>query len=94
MFQQQSCYPNGITLDDRPMYLTLYGTGLRASLDTVRCVIGDTVLPVEYAGPGGSIAGLDQINVRLTAAQKQPTPQRLAVFVNGQESNNVSVFIK
>jgi uncharacterized protein (TIGR03437 family) len=94
VFQQQSCYPNGVTLDDRALYLTLYGTGLRASPDSVRCMIGDTVLPVEYAGPGGSVAGLDQINVRVTGAQKQPWPQRLTVVVNGLESNSVSVLIK
>ena len=66
----------------------------RALPESVRCMIGDTVLPVEYAGQGGSVAGLDQINVRLTGAQKQPWPQRLTVLVNGLESNNVSVLIK
>src|SRR5262245_11937955 len=60
-------------------YLSLYGTGIagRSSLDAVRCAIGGTSLPVGYAGPTGGWPGLDQVNVRLTAAVKANLGQRI-----------------
>jgi uncharacterized protein (TIGR03437 family) len=49
------------------VFLSLFGTGFRgrSSLGNVSVRIGEIDLPVEYAGPQGEFAGLDQINVRL-----------------------------
>jgi uncharacterized protein (TIGR03437 family) len=58
-----------IVLDDQPVYLVLYATGIRnrSSIANVQCTIGVTSLPVEYAGPNGSgMLGLDQVNILLT----------------------------
>ncbi len=48
------------------IYLTLYGTGLQAAgTSGVKVTIAGTNAPVQYAGPQGSFAGLDQVNVLL-----------------------------
>ena len=48
--------------DDRPVYLSLYGTGIRSG-SAITVSIGGTPVPVTYAGAQGEFAGLDQINV-------------------------------
>jgi uncharacterized protein (TIGR03437 family) len=86
-----------IVLDDRPVYLVLYATGIRnrSSLENVRCIIGGTSLPVEYAGPNGSgMPGLDQVNVRLTSDLKGLGVTTLVLMVDGIPSNTVSVDIR
>jgi uncharacterized protein (TIGR03437 family) len=87
---------NTIVLDDRPVYLILYATGTRnhSSVANVRCVIGGTSLPVEYAGPSGAVPGLDQVNVRLTSALKGLGVANLVMTVDGIPSNTVSVDIR
>jgi uncharacterized protein (TIGR03437 family) len=88
---------NTIVLDDRPVYLILYATGLRnrSSLANVQCSIGGASVPLEYAGPEGSGApGLDQVNVRLTPALKGLGVANLVLTVDGVSSNAVSVDIR
>jgi len=88
---------NTIVLDDRPVYLVLYATGLRnrSSLANVQCSIGGASVPLEYAGPEGSGApGLDQVNVRLTPALKGLGVANLVLTVDGVSSNAVSVDIR
>jgi uncharacterized protein (TIGR03437 family) len=82
-----------ITLDDRPVYLTVFGTGIRnrSSPDAVQTTIGGTRVPVTYAGPGGGVTGLDQVNILLTSALKGNTDGRLVVTVDGIPSNTVLV---
>ncbi len=46
----------------RPNYLTLFGTGLGQATDLKVRVGGIDIVPM-YAGPQGSFAGLDQINI-------------------------------
>jgi uncharacterized protein (TIGR03437 family) len=45
----------------------LFGTGIRhvSSLSAVAATINGQSVPVEYAGPQGQFAGLDQVNVQL-----------------------------
>ncbi len=87
---------NTIVLDERPIYLTAYGTGIRnrSSLDNVSATIGGVSLPVEYAGPGGGVSGLDQVNLRLTSALKGSGVQDLVLTVDGVASAAVSVDIR
>jgi uncharacterized protein (TIGR03437 family) len=48
------------------IYLSLYGTGFRGrEPEDVTVWLGDTALAPVYAGPQGSFAGLDQLNLRL-----------------------------
>jgi len=88
---------NPIVLDDRPVYLILYATGVRnrSSLANVTCTIGSVGVPVEYAGQEGSgIAGLDQVNIRLTPALKELGVADLVLTVDGIPSNTVSVNVR
>jgi uncharacterized protein (TIGR03437 family) len=88
---------NAIVLDDRPVYLVLYATGMRnrSSLANVRCSIGGIGVPVEYAGPEGSgIPSLDQVNIRLTAALKGLGVANLVLTVDGVPANSVAVNIE
>lgn len=88
---------NTIVLDDRPVYLVLYATGIRnrSSVANVQCTIGGTSLPVEYAGPnGGGTPGLDQVNVRLTSALKGTGVADLVLTVDGISSNTISVDVR
>jgi uncharacterized protein (TIGR03437 family) len=87
---------NTIVLDDRPVYLILYATGIHngSSLANVRVTIGGTNLPVEYAGPSGAVPGLDQVNVRLTSALQGTGVANLVLTVDGIASNTVSVDVR
>ena len=86
-----------IVLDDRPVYLVLYATGIRnrSSVANVQCTIGSMSLPVEYAWPELSgIPGLDQVNVRLTSAMKGSGVINVVLAVDGVPSNAVSLEIR
>jgi len=88
---------NTIVLDDRPVYLIAYATGIRSrsSLANVRTTIGGIGLPVDYAGPEGSgIPGLDQVNIRLTPAFKGLGLANLILTVDGIAYNTVLVDIR
>ena len=72
--------------------LILYGTGLNSASSVTATIRGGAV-PVAYAGPQGTFAGLDQINIPLpaslagsgkvdivvTAAQKPSNPVQLTI---------------
>jgi uncharacterized protein (TIGR03437 family) len=85
-----------VILDDRLVDLILFGTGIRyrTSLAGVTCTIGGIGVSVEYAGPGGGVPGLDQVNVRLTTDLKGNTDGRLVLSVDGLAANVVSVDIR
>jgi uncharacterized protein (TIGR03437 family) len=81
--------------DDRPLYLSLYGTGIRgaSSLASVRVTIGGTAVPVQYAGPQQQFAGLDQINFRLPGSLNGKGETDLILTVDGVVSNTVRIGI-
>ncbi len=92
--QTQTVVPPGtaILIDDRPVYLILYATGIRnrSSLNNLRAAIGPTSVEVTYAGPAGDgIPGLDQVNIRLNTALNGNTDGRLVLTVDGIPSNTV-----
>jgi uncharacterized protein (TIGR03437 family) len=80
------------TAGDRPIYLSLYGTGFRgANLSNVTCSISGVPVPVTYAGPQGT-PGLDQINVRLPSYEALAKMARyygyyVVVSINGVAAN-------
>jgi uncharacterized protein (TIGR03437 family) len=69
-----SCAPSGcaatpIAVNGNPVYLSLYGTGIRgAASGAVYVLINGASVPVLYAGPQPTYPGLDQINVALPAS--------------------------
>ena len=80
------------------VYLVLFGTGIRGrtSLAAVRTTIDGVDAPVEYAGPQGEYAGLDQVNVRLPRALAGRTWDLLELLltVDGQVANEVYLAFK
>jgi uncharacterized protein (TIGR03437 family) len=78
---------------DTPVFLTLYGTGIRnfSSLQNVTVTINSTPVPVQYAGPQGGIEGLDQVNVLLTPNLQNLGEVPIVLTVDGQTSNTVTI---
>ncbi len=81
---------------DRPVYLSLYGTGIRgaSSLSNVTVTIGTTKFQPIYAGPEGLIPGLDQINVPLGLSLRGSGLVNVTVTVDGVASNAVQINIQ
>lgn len=73
------------------VFLVLFGTGIRgrSSLASVRVTIDGVEAPVEYAGPQGEFAGLDQVNVKLPRALygRNWDLLELLLTVHGQVAN-------
>jgi uncharacterized protein (TIGR03437 family) len=71
------------------VFLTLYGTGLRnrSSQANVSLKIGGIDSPVQYAGPQGEYAGMDQVNVRLPRSLVGHGQARVDLTVDGQVAN-------
>ena len=81
---------------DTPIYVTLYGTGIRnrSSLANVTCTIGGIGVPVLYAGPQIQFDGLDQINVALTLNLRGLGETDLVITVDGRTSNPVRINVQ
>lgn len=81
---------------DTPVYLTLYGTGIRnrSSLSNVKVTINGTSVPVQYAGLQPTYTGLDQVNVPLTLNLRGSGEANILLTVDGQTSNTVTVNIR
>ena len=78
------------------VFLILYGTGIRyrSDLSKVSIRIGNTDIPVLFAGAQGSFAGLDQINIKLPRSLAGGGEMDLVMIVDNQPSNVVRVSIK
>jgi uncharacterized protein (TIGR03437 family) len=79
-----------------PVYLTLYGTGVRnrSSLGNVSVSINGIEVPVLYAGPQPNFAGLDQINVQLTPDLQGSGVANIVVTVDQRDSNISTITIQ
>lgn len=79
-----------------PVYLSLYGTGVRnrLNLDGVTATIGGEVVPVLYAGPQSELPGLDQINIGpLPPTLRGRGEMDVVILADGVEANRVRVWI-
>ncbi len=77
------------------VYLTFYGTGLRAHASPVTATIGGLDVPVLAAVAQGQFAGLDQINVGpLPAALAGRGEVNVNFLVDGRATNPVTVSIR
>ncbi len=83
------------TATDR-VFLVLFATGVRhrGSLGAVNVKLGGVNADALYAGPQGSFAGLDQLNVSLPRSLAGRGEIDLSVLVEGQEANKLKVAIK
>jgi uncharacterized protein (TIGR03437 family) len=94
---QAACNPVPIDLGvDRPVYLSLYGTGIRgaSSLSNVTVTIGTTKIQPTYAGPEVLIPGLDQVNVPLGLSLRGSGLVNVSVTVDGVTSNAVQIDVQ
>ena len=89
-----ACLPSPIELaEDAPVYLTLYGTGLRRGQRATVTVKGLTV-PVLYSGVQPSFPGLDQVNIELPVQLRGSGEVEIAVTIDGQAANIVTVAVR
>jgi uncharacterized protein (TIGR03437 family) len=88
-----SCGPISIALDAGPVYLSLYGTGLRGG-PQVAVTIGGLPAQVLFAGPQPQYIGLDQVNVIIPAALRGRGEVDIAVSIGGSSSNTVSIAVQ
>lgn len=81
---------------DTPVYLQLYGTGIRgrSSLSNVTVTIAGTSVQVLYAGPQGGFVGLDQVDVAVPLSLRGTGETDLVLKVDGQVANTVRVNIQ
>jgi uncharacterized protein (TIGR03437 family) len=81
---------------DTPVYLTLYGTGIRnrSSLANVQVTINGTGVPALYAGAQPGYPGLDQVNLALPLSLRGAGVANVVLTVDGQSSNTVTITIQ
>ena len=81
--------------DNRPLYLSLYGTGIRgaSSIANLHVTIGGVPVPVEYAGPQRQFAGLDQVNLHLPPSLNGKGETDLVLTVDGVAANTIRIGI-
>jgi len=81
---------------DTPVYLSLYGTGIRnrTSLANISVTINGVSVPVLYAGPQTQYAGLDQVNVLLPLSLRGSGETAIVLTADGQTSNTVMVSVQ
>lgn len=94
-----SCTPVPIDLGiDTPVYLSLYGTGIRGWMKLATAVnatvtIGGQSFPAAYAGPQPTVPGLDQVNVALPLSLRGAGLVNVSVTVAGVTSNVGQIYI-
>lgn len=81
---------------EEQVYLVLFGTGFRhgSTLTQVQAWIGGVMLPVLYAGPQGTLPGLDQLNVRLTRELSGRGEITVEAWFDIQRANLVTIAVK
>lgn len=80
---------------NKPNYLVLYGTGLRrrSSLSNVRVTVGGVPAEVTYLGAHPTLAGLDQMNLKLPQELRGRGNVDVMVTIDGRTANPVSITI-
>jgi uncharacterized protein (TIGR03437 family) len=75
------------------VYLLLFGTGIRANsgIPAVTAHVGLQQAMVTFAGPQGSLEGLDQVNVLLPRSIAGHGRMSVSLTVDGYESNKVVI---
>jgi uncharacterized protein (TIGR03437 family) len=86
---QRSCVATPVSVGGitDTLYVELFGTGIRGSR-TAHCFVAGQEVPVYYAGPQASFAGLDQVNI-LIPRSLIGTGTVLIYFVADETASNV-----
>jgi uncharacterized protein (TIGR03437 family) len=75
------------------LYVELYGTGIRGAA-SVQCFVGGQSVPVLYAGPVASYAGLDQVNISIPKSLAGTGDVRVYLVADGVASNVVALNVQ
>jgi uncharacterized protein (TIGR03437 family) len=86
--------PIDLGLDTDQVTLELFGTGIRGHSGTVSSKIGNTTVPVAYAGPQNVYVGLDQVNITAPKSLRGAGNTTLVLTVDGQTANTVNLTFK
>lgn len=78
---------------DTPVYVSLYGTGIR-SAQTVSVNIGGVLVPALYAGPQPQTPGLDQVNFPIPISLRGAGMVNVSIITDGVMSNTVQLSIQ
>jgi uncharacterized protein (TIGR03437 family) len=77
------------------VFLVIFGTGLQAAGTAgVTVTVGGISVPVLYAGPQGSFAGVDQVNVQLPASLAGKGNVNIQLTAAGIPANSVQITIQ
>jgi len=77
------------------VYLSLFGTGIAAAgTSGVSVTINGVNAPVLYAGPQGSLPGIDQVNVQIPATLAGKGSVNVVLTAGGAQANQVQVTIQ
>ncbi|MDX2033826.1 MAG: matrixin family metalloprotease [Blastocatellia bacterium] len=76
------------------VFLILYGTGFRFRSNLPSCTVGGSAMQVTFAGPQGTLVGLDQANVRLDRSLIGRGVVNVVMTADGRTSNTVTVNIR
>jgi uncharacterized protein (TIGR03437 family) len=81
---------------DTPVFLTLYGTGIRhrGSADQILVTINGIGVPILFGGTQPDFAGLDQINVPLTLNLRGSGVTNVVLKVEQHQANTVTVDVQ
>jgi len=79
---------------DQQTYLILYGTGIRNHSGPVTAMLGNTAVTAAFAGPQGTFAGEDQINLELPELLRGAGLVDVTLMVDGQTTNAVKIRIQ
>jgi uncharacterized protein (TIGR03437 family) len=90
------CSLKPIVLDNRPVYLTIFATGIRRLSEAAKimCQIGETIANVDQAQPVPGVLGLDQVTMPIAPALKNSGRTSAYLSVNHQRSNSVFIDVR
>ncbi|MFN7947622.1 MAG: IPT/TIG domain-containing protein [Blastocatellia bacterium] len=72
-------------------YLVLFGTGIRGTVDDIKCFIGGVEAPVAYAGLQGGFLALYQVNVQVPQSLASQGPVEMYLTDGSTVSNTVTI---
>jgi uncharacterized protein (TIGR03437 family) len=76
------------------VFLVLYGTGIRHHGGPITAKVGSTTIEAAYAGPQGTFAGQDQVNLELPRSLRGAGIVDVTISVDGQTTNTVKIHIQ
>lgn len=78
------------------VFLAVLGTGFRfrSTLESVKAVIGGVETSVNFAGPQGAVAGMDQINILLPHSLAGRGEVDVSFSADGRTANRVRIAVK